>query len=440
MNKGRQEYRIESGGMCAVATPDLRLLPALAEIRATLGVGDLAPLPGGGSTARVWRAATAAGEPVVIKYLDAAAGLVDGHDLSTFSLKPRQISRVHADLAALSPCYIRVIGEWRGPGWAAYAMPYVPGRAVTEPLRRASPDGPGFLRDLGGILRVLTENGYAAQTRPAPTGHFHALNVDRVRRRLPLLRACLDPALFGGLVVNGRYRPPVTRLLDQLACRAAALPPGLLHYPVHGDLNLGNLMVGPAGPHAGFTVLDPRGTLEFWDVSYDMAKVLFSLALYEPAMDGGFRVVREAGAAGAPSYRVALRHPRPAYAAAAAQLPGLLGSLPFFTRLDQADPGWRARLAYSHAVHCLAEAACRLSDRRPRAFGPTRGWAACYELSAGLFLAGVTLLDELLTCDADPGSAAPGAAAWLPGLADIMLPPPAGDAGPPAERPHAGRA
>src|SRR5260221_3287799 len=116
--------------MCAVAAPDLRLLSALAEIRAALGVGDLAPLPGGGSTARIWRATTAAGEPVVIKYLDAAAGRVDGHDLATFCLKPRPIRRLHADLPCLSSSYVPGIGEWRGPGRASYAMPYVPGRPI----------------------------------------------------------------------------------------------------------------------------------------------------------------------------------------------------------------------------------------------------------------------------------------------------------------------
>jgi hypothetical protein len=422
--------------MSVTTAPDARALSALAKIRAALGAGELSPLAGGGSTAQLWQASTAAGEPVVIKYLDGGAGRVDGHDLASFLLKPRQIARVHADLPALSPYYIRVIGEWRGPGWAAYAMPYVPGRPMTESLRQPDPDVPGFLHDLRGVLRVLTDHGYATGTRPAPAGHFRALHIDRVRRRLPLLRAHLDPALFceRGVVVNGRYRPPVTRLLDRLAGRAAALQPSYLHYPVHGDLNLGNIVLHPPGSRAAaFTVLDPRGTLEFWDAGYDMAKILFSLAVYEPAMEGGFAVTRETGADGVPRYRVALREPRPAYAAAAARLPGLLGSLPFFGHLDHVDSGWRRRLAYAHAVHCLAEAACRLSDRRPRELGPARGWAACRELSLGLFLTGLTLLDELLTSHADPSPAG-----YLPGL-DNIAGPRASDRVVPASQPCAAR-
>lgn len=382
--------------MRAATGLDLRRLSALAEIRAALGVTGLVPLAGGGSTAQVWRAVSAAGEPVVIKYLDGAAGRVDGHDLPTFTRKPRQIRRVHAELPALSPYYVRLAGEWHARHWAAYAMPYVAGRGISALLRGPRPDVPGFLRELRGVLGVLTEHGYAAASCPAPAGHLADLHASRVRRRLPLLRAHLDPALFGrdGVVVNGRRLPPLDCLLARLDERAAALEPGLLHYPVHGDLNLGNIVLHPGTPAAGFTLLDPRGTADFWDASYDIAKIMFSLTVYEPAMDGGFAVAREPGWPA--RYRVALRRPRPACAAAAAGLPGILGSLPFFTGLDQADPGWRQRLAIAHAVHALAEAACRLSDRRPRDLGPVRGWAACRELALGLFLTGLTELDDVL--------------------------------------------
>jgi aminoglycoside phosphotransferase (APT) family kinase protein len=365
---------------------------ALAKICAALGAEDLVPLPAGGSTAEVWRAGA-----VVIKFLDGTTGRVDGHDLQTFMLKPQQIARIHADLPGLSPYYVQVTGEWHGPSWAAYSMPYIDGRAVSEPLTLQSPDVPRFLTELSSVIRVLTEYGYAARDCQAPAFHFSERYVDRIRRRLPLLRAHLDPAMFAesGIVVNGRRRPPVTALLGQLAERALALQPARLHYPVHGDLNLGNLIVRAGEP--GFAVLDPRGTHELWDPIYDMAKILFSLVVYEPAMRGGFTVTRSCGSEG---FQVALRQPIPPYYSAAGGFPALLHGLPFFGRLGPLDPDWPRRLVFANAAHCLAEAACRLSDRRPRNLGESRGWAACLELASGLFLTGLVLLDDALQADA----------------------------------------
>jgi len=52
-------------------------------------------------------------------------------------------------------------------------------------------------------------------------------------------------------------------------------------------------------------------------------------------------------------------------------------------------------LLYAHAVHCLAEAACRLSDRKPRSYPGARGWDACVLLATGLYLIGLRLLNDL---------------------------------------------
>jgi hypothetical protein len=74
----------------------------------------------------------------------------------------------------------------------------------------------------------------------------------------------------------------------------------------------------------------------------------------------------------------------------------VLAELPYLRHLDQVDPNWRTRLRFAHACHCLAESACRLSDRKYRVFGHTRGWDACVLLSTGLLLHGIRQLDELL--------------------------------------------
>lgn len=364
-----------------------------------LGARDPILLAGGGSPALVWAARSATGEPIVIKFLDAAAGLVDGHDLPTFRLKPRQIAHVHARAPGVSPWYVQVIGEWHGQGMAAYVMPHYRGESASNALNGQAADLPGFLATLRMVLRTLTDEGYSAAEWTGDVAYFHRRYLQRVWRRLPLLRSHLDNGLLdgAGARVNGRWRPSLSQLLSRLTSDhdlLSRIAPARLHFPLHGDLNLGNLLV-----HAdGFTVVDPRGTLSPWDSVYDMAKIVFSLTVYEPAMAGGFEIVRRTAADGLPAYRLELRHPRTASLAAASALPALLDGLPFFRHLDHVDPWWRQRLAFAHALHCLAEAACRLSDRKSLCLpGGPQGWAACLELANGLLLTGICLLDDVLT-------------------------------------------
>lgn len=377
----------------APGTPVAARLPH--PVQVALGVRSARPLGGGGSAARLWLVERDAGEPQVVKETTVADGLVDGHDLATFEVKPRQIRVVHALLPRLSPHYVEVVGEWRGPGWAAYAMPCYAGVPVTDLL----PDQDGFFTVLERVFRALTEDGYAVRESPAPAGHFRTVHVGRLRRRLPLLRRFLEPELFEArrVTVNGRScrtLPALLAALEADGALAATLRPGLLAFPVHGDLNLGNLLVRPAD--GGFVVLDPRGVLSPWDPVYDFAKSLFSLTVFERALAGGFVIGGDAAA----GYRVALRSPSAAFDAAAAGFLPFLARLPYGRRLDEADPGWRRRLLVTHAVHCLAESACRLSDRKPRAYGEVRDAAACLLLARGLHLVGLRLLEDVLAGDA----------------------------------------
>ena len=87
---------------------------------------------------------------------------------------------------------------------------------------------------------------------------------------------------------------------------------------------------------------------------------------------------------------------RDGYLTAAERFVPALAELPYFRHLDRVDPNWRTRLRFTHAFHCLAESACRLSDRKHRAYGDVRGWDACVLLSTGLLLYGIRQLNELL--------------------------------------------
>jgi hypothetical protein len=388
---------------------DLAHRDALCEVpervRGELAVQAAHRLHGGGTPARVLLCEDGSGRRVVVKVLRAGAGAVDGHDLGSFVRKPRQIAAVHRDLPSLSPHYVPLIGAWQGPAWGAYAMPWIDGVPPVTLLARGQAGTSEFGRAVRSVFEVLGEHGYAASMSEAPAGHGQAAHPGRVRRRLPLLARHLDAVLTsaGKLRVNGRTIAPIGELLGRAERPGvlAVLQPAALWYPVHGDLNLGNLLIRPGRPGQGseFTVLDPRGITSHWDPVYDAAKALFSLTLFDAAMAGGFAIDREHGR----EYAVRLREPAPALAGAAADLPGLVASTGFFRTLDGSDPLWRRRLLYAHAFHVLAESACRLSDHTYRALpGGASGWAARRELATGLYLCGLLLLDSLLCGPPDP--------------------------------------
>ncbi|MFJ2778095.1 phosphotransferase [Kitasatospora sp. NPDC087315] len=377
-----------------------------------LGLRQAHELTGGGTPAQVYRCEDADGNVVVVKLLragaGAGAGTVDGHDLGSFLRKPAQIARIHRELPGLSPHYVPLVGQWQGRDWGAYAMPWIDGVSPVTLLHGGEGGGQQFLAALQSVFGVLGTHGYAASAMPAPPGHGISTHLDRLTRRLPLLTRHLGRLVDEvDLRVNGRAVPSARELLRRTAARAdvlAAIEPTQLYYPVHGDLNLGNLMLGTdGGPGRDlgprFTVVDPRGIDEHWDPVYDAAKALFSLTLFDAAMAGGFEIGRDAR-----GYQVRLRCPVQAYNTAAAQVPATLMTVEFFRHLGHTDPLWLRRLLYAHAFHVLAEAACRLSDQTVRTFPGASGWAARRELALGLYLSGLLLLDDLLSGPSDPES------------------------------------
>ncbi|WP_435244202.1 hypothetical protein [Streptomyces sioyaensis] len=424
---------------------------AIQEAAQRLGLDVGEEILDGGSPARVHRARTADGTELVLKVLTAASGAVDGHDLSSFRGKREQIALIRRAAPQLGAHYLPVLDSIEGSGWAACTTPYYPSRDLAACLREG-PDGTRrFFAHHDAVVRGMFVHGYGTRAVPAPADHLPEVNLGRFLRRLPVLaRRLPEVAAADELVINDRRCVAPARLLQHLSDEHAALlrrlaPPRLM-FPAHGDANVRNILVGraagtgtddgpqvhsetdarahpetdarahpetgarahretdaPAAPVTDYRIIDPRGSVDHWDPVYDLAKTLFSLTVWDPALRLGF-AIDGATVHGTPRYRVGFRRPvYPGYRSAAhGFLPYLEGSE--ISGLLEGDPGWRQRLLLTHDLHVLAEAPCRLSDLKPKPDAEGR-CTPPEELALGHYLMGTLLLDDLvrqLTGPAEP--------------------------------------
>lgn len=383
-----------------------------------LGLEVLEEILAGGSSARVYRARDRAGLSIVLKVLVAREGVVDGHDLGSFRRKLDQIERIAAVAPAMGARYLPIRHGLDGPDWSAYTTAWYPSRDLAAPLREPGGEA-AFAGQLAAVAGALLAEGYAAETVPAPADHLERTVIGRFLRRLPALERALPEALAADeLTVNGRACLAPQHLLPWLLAEAgprlAAMAPRRLGLCAHGDANTRNILVGAGNaPRHDFRLVDPRGSLEPWDPVYDLAKLLFSLTVWEPALRLGFAIDRTGTAPLA--YRVGFRAPLyPGYAQASLRMPALFAALPEVAALLAEDPGWPERLLLTHALHLLAEAPCRLSDRKPRT-GADGAPSSPEELALGHYLMGALALDDLARHLMAPGEL--DAAAHLASLA-----------------------
>ncbi|GHH87486.1 hypothetical protein GCM10018793_63450 [Streptomyces sulfonofaciens] len=383
-----------------------RAAVAAAADRLGLTVGE--EILEGGSPARVHRARTADGAELVLKVLTAHPGAVDGHDLGSFHGKLRQIQHLAQGAPRLAERYLPVLDTVEGDGWAATTTPYLPSEDLGACLRRGDGDEELFFARNALVMRALLADGYASAASPAPPGHLADVHIGRFLRRLAVLEEHL-PELAGQreLVIGGRRQeapaPLLRRLLRTEKDRLDALAPPRLMFPAHGDANIRNLLFATDGPAGtGLRIIDPRGATDPWDPVYDVAKILFSLTVWDPMLRLGIRVGRDGPHGG---YHLGLRNPAyPGYRSAAHH---------YLDRLDDTDaaavlagdPHWKQRLLLTHALHVLAEAPCRLSDRKPKPDADGRH-SPPEELALGHYLSGTLLLNDL-------------AAQWAQGAADL---------------------
>ncbi|NYI07590.1 hypothetical protein [Allostreptomyces psammosilenae] len=398
-----------------LGTHDAAERDALTAAAAHLGLEIGTEILDGGSPARVHRARAADGTEVVVKVLAARPGAVDGHDLDSFRGKLRQLQHIRHRAPRLGARYLPVLHSAEGAGWAAYTTPHYPSQDLAACLRQGPGDTEAFLARHDAVATDLFLHGYGGDggRLAAPGRHLADVHIGRFLRRLPVLQASLPEVGHAEeLVVNGvpcRAPGPLLRhLLNTEGDLLDRLGPTRLGFPAHGDANIRNVLTATAGDAPGdFRIIDPRGSTEPWDPVYDLAKTLFSLTVWDPMLRLGIEAHRSAGGGSGrrAEYTVRFRHPvYPGYRAAAHRfLPHLqAGELPGALFAD--DPRWRDRLLLTHDLHVLAEAPCRLSDRKPKPNVDGRD-SPPEELALGHYLLGTLLINDLvgqLTGRAEP--------------------------------------
>ena len=272
--------------MSAVLDLENDLLAGLAD---QLGGTDPVELTEGGSPARIVRLQVAGGRRIVVKLLVDLPGTVDGHDLASFRVKIHQIAKIRREAPELSLVYTDLDEQFHGSNWSAYTMPFYPNEDIGACLRAGSGRLDEFYEKITRVLADLISAGYLRARQPAAAGHIAEVHLDRLARRFHLLEKYLPRELTQDpvLVVNGtECRNPLrlARILGESGL-LAGIDPAHLYYPVHGDLNTRNILM----TNGNYRIIDPRGTVDNWDPAYDIAKVLFSLTIWDAGSGGGSR-------------------------------------------------------------------------------------------------------------------------------------------------------
>ncbi|MCY9783911.1 hypothetical protein KIK06_08400 [Nocardiopsis sp. EMB25] len=354
----------------------------------------------GGSPARILRIRMPDGTHQVLKLQVEMPGAVDGHDLESFRVKLRQIDKIRADAPALRDVYTEKLREFHGHDWSAYTMPYYPNEDIAASIRGERPDVAEFFDRFDVTMSLLARRGWSLEEVRSEPGQIAEIHADRLTRRFWLLERHLPREYTerGHLIVNGvpcRHPLEIAELLARRPELTRHVDATRLHFPAHGDLNTRNVLV--TGREDGLPtvrIIDPRGTLQPWDLGYDWGKVLFSLTVWDAGLREGFEI----DTAGTDFAREVSVHQRgglyPGYREAARGLVDAISDHEDLAPLVAGDPGWRSRLLLGHGFHLLAEAACRLSDIKKRASTVGSIDLSPIELAGGHYLLGVLFLEN----------------------------------------------
>jgi len=289
-------------------------------------------------------------------------------------MKVKHQNWLRAGTDQIKTLYPEIIQESNGEDWSWITMLWWDGDSIIEGVYTGKVTLDLFCRRLQRVLDFLFIHGYAHTITVSYPEYSTNAYISRVKRRLQyLLRTELKPIVLADeLVVNGVkcFNPIV--LLDRIEASEnlrRAINPPKLYFPLHGDLNLRNLLIKNQFDEAEdndlghyIHLLDPRGEITQWDISYDIGKMFFSVSLFEALQDSSFTI----------DYSCESKFPKVTVQASSNWLTHFEAVLTAFctalnrastfrTMLEREEPLWQHRLLFVHACHTLAEAACRVS-------------------------------------------------------------------------------
>jgi hypothetical protein len=327
-----------------------------------LGPGTVTAIGNGGSGALVFRH-DYLDIAKFVKYLPHRPDAVDGHEAHALLAKAEQVRLIHEVAGGLRHA-VPVIHVTEIAGGYVMTAPVIEGRSPVE--RLLDGDVLAFAAILRRLLEAVGEHGYACRSSAASGAAD--LYIGRTRRRLDYLAKHL----------TGPPGVQLAEILDSVGRvgHQRGLLPTKVYFPVHGDLNLLNVIETDGGE---LIMVDQRGVLGDWDPMYDIGKMLITIWI-QAGLEYGLYSIGQGG------HDLSCQRATAALLSHGSQaLRWAISGWHFGEQIERNPQRRWLRVLFAAAVHAICEAACRISvSRSALCTNPAREAAkACAYLSLG---------------------------------------------------------
>ena len=265
----------------------------------------------------------------------------------------------------LGPILPDVLNSWQSNWYGAIELPFYEGQSFANYLRTHTTKE--TLEQLTPIVTATIKAYKLSYARSTSNTFLDEKLIARARFRIRYTKRGDDilqnMLLLKKIVINGvAYENPaqiiekITRdqtVIDSLKSR-------YLSDCVHGDLNLANVFLTPYG----LRFIDLRGSRQKWDMFYDLAKMIFT-AGYDRICHFEFEPQLEADGSYTLSYADANNDVHNKWETVESSLETIYTHTPEFKQIIENEPNWRLKLRFMHAVHYIADAACRVEAGSP---------------------------------------------------------------------------
>ena len=244
------------------------------ELMSLLGPGRICGFFRGGSGSVTFRYLSERGDHFV-KFIPDRLNCVDGHGPEALQAKAAQVQLIHASAPRLSPAvpFVKVVRLRDG---SALLSPFVSGHSPYRQLVCGQLDD--FAETMRRLLDLLGLEGYGLRSSPISDPHLiYSRRVDLRLQYLTALWSEVGESEFGYLSSSGLN--DIRELTREVGDQRQLLPEKGF-FPVHGDLNLLNVLSQPKG--RGVFLVDQRGIIDDWDPVYDLGKMLLTICIQGP--------------------------------------------------------------------------------------------------------------------------------------------------------------